>query len=95
MELSTSQSSAAQLLYPRLISDLPICVLLANSHLSQSFTIHRTSFTIHRTLFTIRQASSISIFGSCTILHPQTYQHLLEMIVYLVRVLFCLKKASF
>ena len=40
--------------------------------------------TIRRTPFTFRQARSI-IFGSCTILHPQKYQHLLAAILHPVR----------
>jgi len=46
-ELSTtSHCSAARVVYPQLISDLPICVSLSNNLLSQPFTISRTPFTI-------------------------------------------------
>ena len=56
---------------------LPLCVSLANNPF--------TAITIHRTPFAVRQASSISIFGSSTILHPQKYQHLLAAILHPLR----------
>ena len=56
---------------------LPICFSLANN-LS-------TAITIRRTPFTVRQARSISIFGSSTILPPQKYQKLLAAILHQLR----------
>jgi len=53
---------------------LQICVSLANNPF--------TAITIRRTRFTVRQARSISIFGSFTILRPQKYQHLLAAILH-------------
>jgi len=56
---------------------LPICVSLANNPF--------IAITIRRTPFTVCQASSIFLFRSSTILHPQKYQHLLAAILHLLR----------
>jgi len=56
---------------------LPICVSLANNLFK--------AITIRTTAFTVRLGSSVSIFGSSTILHPQKYQPLIAAILLQLR----------